>query len=126
MKLARTRLSKIALSLGLLVTVLVPGTLLGASPAQATESYQGCPAGGVCIYPNGSWNSGHPSSIYYYYASYNLSNMYGTHRVFNNQTDNAVVSFCTGWNGTNCFFTMGSWTYTDINLTPVNSIKLMP
>lgn len=60
------------------------------------------------------------------YGVYNLNNQTGTHRVFNNQTGGATVQLCTGYDGVGCGEKMPTWTYWDVNLTPINSIKLAP
>ncbi|GAB1689089.1 hypothetical protein [Krasilnikovia sp. M28-CT-15] len=100
--------------------------LLGttATAAQAA-TYQGCPDGYVCLYPeNAGWNGGHPSYKWYYYGSYNLSNQYGIHRIYNNQTGGAKAWLCNGWNGTNCPVYQPAGSYSDTNFTPINSVKL--
>jgi hypothetical protein len=116
-----------ALAAGALVTVSVIGTT-GTASAAAAGTVEGCPSGYVCIYPQDSgWNGGHPSSTYYTYGSHNLSNEYGVHRVFNNQTGGAKMRTCKGYNGTQCdsgYLPAG--TYMDKNLTPINSILLQP
>jgi hypothetical protein len=96
-----------------------------ATPAQAA-TYQGCPDGYVCIYPNASWNGGRPSLKYYYYGTYNLSNQFGVKRVLNAQTGGAIARFCTGYNGVNCGNTLPAGYYFDIDFTPINSIVLSP
>ena len=60
-----------------------------ASPPP-TGTYQGCPSGAVCVYPqDAGWNNGHPSDSDYSYGAHNLVNQFGTHRIFNNQTGGA-------------------------------------
>ncbi|MFJ4964381.1 hypothetical protein EES43_11235 [Streptomyces sp. ADI96-02] len=90
----------------------------------AQDAYAGCQSGYVCIYPGASWNGNRPEATYYQYGVYNLSNQTGTHRVFNNQTGGASVQLCTGYNGVGCGAKMPTWTYWDVDLTPINSIKL--
>ena len=48
------------------------------------------------------------------------------HRVFNNQTDDALAVLCKGSNGGGPFITpaLDENEYTDVNLTPINSIYL--
>lgn len=118
----------VALAAGATMAVTLP-TAQAASTAtsgtqQATAAYQGCPSGAVCIYPNASWNGGRPSHVFYSYGGHNLSNQYGVHRVFNNQTGGATASFCWKYNGQDCRSWIPSWYYTDIDLTPINSIRL--
>ncbi|MFJ8888789.1 hypothetical protein ACIRJR_36075 [Streptomyces sp. NPDC102402] len=104
--------------------VLATGAGAGAAQAGAQGTYAGCPSGYVCIYPNGSWNGNKPEHKYYTYGAHNLVDETGTHRVFNNQTGGATVQLCTGYDGAGCGSKMGTWTFKDVNLTPVNSIRL--
>ena len=71
-------------------------TTVGATSAQAQPTdgtYEGCPYGAVCIYPqNAGWNNGQPSDFFYSYGAHNLSNQYGTHVVFNNQYGGATAT----------------------------------
>jgi hypothetical protein len=95
------------------------------APAAHAATYQGCPDGWVCLYPQDTgWNGGRPSHKWYYYGSYNLSNQFGTHRFFNNQTGGAKAWTCLNYGGTNCptYQPAGSWW--DYNFTPINSVKL--
>ena len=98
----------------------------GATNAEAAGTYEGCPAGYVCVYPGAGWNGGNPSLKYYTYGAHNLSNQYGVHRVFNNQTGGATLQLCTQYNGGNPVFEVNSFTYTDYDLTPINSLLLEP
>lgn len=120
MKVLRKRLSIAAAGLVVLATALTP-------TAANAATIHGCPAGNVCIYPQGAgWNNDHPSNTYYYYGCYKLYNQYGTHRVFNNQTGYATTS---GYKSSNCgtgfvYYLSYGGVWDDINLTPVNSIEL--
>jgi hypothetical protein len=101
----------------------------GGTPAPVPQPRpaHGCPAGYVCYYPqNAGWNGDRPSVKYYRYGSYNLSEQYGTHRLFNNQTDGAKAYTCTGWNGGGTCTRLDAGQWADRNITPVNSIKLTP
>ncbi|WP_432148061.1 hypothetical protein [Streptomyces sp. bgisy029] len=106
------------------------GAQAGASDTRgaldAQDTYAGCRSGYVCIYPGASWNGNRPEATYFRYGVYNLNNQTGTHRVFNNQTGGATVQLCTGYDGVGCGAKMPTWTYWDVNLTPINSIKLAP
>ncbi|MFJ9639989.1 hypothetical protein [Streptomyces sp. NPDC101178] len=103
------------------------GAQAGTSDTRdALDTYAGCRSGYVCIYPGASWNGNRPEATYFRYGVYNLNNQTGTHRVFNNQTDGATVQLCTGYDGVGCGAKMPTWTYWDVNLTPINSIKLAP
>lgn len=90
------------------------------------SSQQGCPSGDVCIYPSAGWNGGHPEpgGAFLRYACYPLHSQIGVHRVLNNQTGGAKVLFCKGTNCTGCFTGLNANVYSDIDLTPVNSILL--
>ncbi|MFE4469761.1 hypothetical protein ACFRFH_13185 [Leifsonia sp. NPDC056824] len=100
-----------------------------AAPANAAGTVHGCPSGYFCIYPDSGWNGDKPSHKYFKYGSYNLSGQLGNHRVLNNQTDGAKVGFYTGYDGTGelrtVVFTFEWWWDTNVNLTPINSIKLV-
>ncbi|MEI7032369.1 hypothetical protein [Streptomyces pratensis] len=103
------------------------GAQAGSADAQdAQDTYAGCRSGYVCIYPGASWNGNRPEATYYRYGVYNLRNQTGVHRVFNNQTQGATVQLCTGYDGVGCGAKMPTWTYWDVNLTPINSIRLAP
>ncbi|MFI1393967.1 hypothetical protein [Streptomyces sp. NPDC020681] len=101
-------------------------TVAGATQAQAgATDYHGCPDGYVCMYPDASWNNDRPSHKWYTYGAHNLSNVYGVHRIVNNQTGGATMQTCTGYNGTGCegYLPGGGWSI-DKNMTPINSIRL--
>lgn len=113
-----------------LTTVLVATVLpqaLTAPGAQAAGRAHGCPYGAVCIYPqNKGWNGDRPSLTYWSYGPHNLSNQYGTHRIYNNQYGGAVEA-CFGSNGTGGgTLLLGAGYAYDYNLTPVNSVVLFP
>lgn len=110
-----------------LVLTLGALTTVGATSAQAAAaSTRGCPSGAVCIYPNASWNNNNPEHIYWSYGAHNLSNEYGVHRIYNNQTGGATMRTCTGFNGTGCQGYLRPGYYIDKDLTPINSITLQP
>lgn len=102
-------------------------TTVGTTNAAAAGTVEGCPYGAVCIYPEGTgWNGGNPSLFFWSYGYHNLSNQYGTHRIFNNQSGGATMRTCTGYNGTGCQGYLLAYHYMDKNLTPINSITLQP
>ena len=116
-------------------TVLsVTGAIGASAPAQADQlsserspaggAFEGCPYGAVCIYPDDSWNGGNPEHVYWSYGTHKLYNEYGTHRVFNNQSGNASARICKGSSGTKCGEKLIPFRYMDVNLTPINSIRL--
>lgn len=97
------------------------------SAVPASGTYEGCPYGDVCIYPNASWNGGHPQSSqgeFFYFGCYDLVNQFGVHRVFNNQYGGATVTLYYGSGCTDSYFTIDQYTYSDVNLTPIYSISL--
>jgi len=99
---------------------------VGGAPAQAAAqagTYAGCEEGYVCIYPDASWNSA-PILKFFTYGAHNLNEVYGTKRIFNNQTGGAKAQTCRGYNGTDCSSYLNTWTFWDVNFTPVNSIRL--
>jgi hypothetical protein len=100
------------------------------SPDQSLRpaaTFQGCPDGYVCVYPqNKGYNGGVPSLRFFTYGPHNLSNQFGTHRVLNNQTGGAIALFCNGFNGVDCPTYLPAGWVVDINLTPINSIDLEP
>ena len=98
-----------------------------AATSASAATYQGCPSGYVCLYPqNAGWNGGVPSHKWYAYGSYNLVNQFGIHRIFNNQTGGAKAWLCNGYGGTNCGVYQPAYTYSDTDFTPINSVKLTP
>ncbi|NXY99308.1 hypothetical protein HYE82_34020 [Streptomyces sp. BR123] len=118
----RTRLGAAA------AAALAAGTaVLAAAPAQAAASgWADCPVGSVCIYAGTSerspiiWERSRA-------GTYNLSNMYDDHLIYNNQTDGWKFWTCEGYNGTRCstgYLPAGH--YMIKNLTPVNSVRITP
>jgi hypothetical protein len=112
----------------LAATALAAGTIAAvstvAAPAQAAGSYAGCDYGYVCVYPGAGWNGGHPTYRWKTYGAHPIQDQYGVHRVFNNQYGGAKAWVCKGSNGTNCIDYVAQYEYWDVNLTPINSIKL--
>lgn len=94
----RTKLAAVAAA-----SVMALGTgVLAASPAQAADSWHGCPSGAVCIYPrDAGWNNNVPSDIYWD-GVYQLYNQEGMHFVVNNQTLGWVDRLCFDSWGNNC------------------------
>lgn len=119
------RITKVAV--GAALAVAAGGVSLAAAPsAHAAGTYEGCPYGAVCVYPNASWNGGHPSAEYWSRGAHNLSNQFGVHRVFNNQYGGWYATLNKGYNGKDPVFRINEYYYTDYNLTPINSISLEP
>ncbi|MGW2571493.1 hypothetical protein [Streptomyces sp. NPDC001537] len=116
-----------AIAAGAAAVTATAGLLFGtAASAQAADASHGCPSGDVCLYPGAGWNNDQPSQTYYRYGTYNLSNMYGTYRIFNNQTGGATMRTCTGYNGSGCQGYLPAGWYIDKDMTPINSITLEP
>lgn len=111
----------------MLVSTAAIGSAIASAPiASAASTTEGCAPGYVCIYPqNAGWNHGHPSYATKVYGSHNLTNQFGNHYVFNNQTGGARMAFNYGYNGTHRRSTMNAFTYVNLNLTPINSITLL-
>jgi hypothetical protein len=100
---------------------------VGATSAQAVETWEGCPAGAVCIYPEGAgFNNGRPSHAFFSYGAHDLENQFGTHYIINNQVDGAKARTCTGFDGAGCEGFMNPQTVLIKDLTPINSIVLVP
>ncbi|MBO0791577.1 MAG: hypothetical protein J2P36_11595 [Ktedonobacteraceae bacterium] len=91
----------------------------------AAGTVHGCPLGYACIYPqDAGWNNDHPSKEFYYFGTYQLSNQYGTHYVFNNQVGGASFWLCTDWHGNTCMQFVPIGEGRAVDLTPINSVKL--
>ncbi|GAB6902826.1 hypothetical protein [Kineosporia succinea] len=118
----RTRIAAALAATGLALT-LGAGTAQAAGQTIAATSH-GCPDGYVCMYPSAGWNNDVPQAKWYTYGAHNLSNVLGTHRLFNNQTGGAIARTCTGYNGTGCEGALGAGWYIDKNMTPINSVLL--
>ena len=115
-----TMLASTVAVFGAVMAIVVPNA--SAAPA---GTYEGCPSGYVCMYPqNAGWNGGVPEHTWYHYGAYNLSNEYGTHRFFNNQTGTAVGHLCTGYNGGGTCYGQAPYTWSDDDFTPINSVTL--
>jgi hypothetical protein len=111
-----------ALAVGAMAAVGTTGEQTAEARAAATH---GCAVGYVCIYPEGAgWNNDRPSLTYYKYGTYNLSNQVGVHRIYNNQSGNATMRTCTGYDGVGCQGYLYPGSYIDKDLTPINSITL--
>jgi hypothetical protein len=122
--------------------VLIIGLFSGASSASAsTQPDHGCPAGAVCLYTNdptgAKYLNGQPTYIFYSYGAHNISGAIGYGEYTDNQYGGANVGsyLCSGYNGTGTVLWQASgpanpgrggvWTYSYVNLTPVNSVKLI-
>ncbi|MDF5754129.1 hypothetical protein [Spongiactinospora sp. TRM90649] len=105
-----------------LTLALTAGTA-SAGATVAAPQRAACPSGHVCIYPDATSN-GTPQT-YFRYGSHNLSNVFGTRLVVNNQTGGAGLRLCTAYGGQNCGPRKGPGSYLE-NLSPINSILLEP
>ncbi|MFJ4668630.1 hypothetical protein [Kitasatospora purpeofusca] len=100
-------------------------TTMGSSGAQAADgSWDGCPYGAVCIYPQDSDTSRPPTDVFYSYGPHNLRNQYGWHWVLNNQSGGAHAHLCTGYNGGACGYDIAAQAGVYADLGPINSITL--
>lgn len=118
--------TRIATSAAAIGAAIVMSLAAGGAPAQAAvqaDTYAGCEAGYVCIYPDASWNHA-PILKFYTYGAHNLNNVHGYKRIFNNQTGGARAQTCRGYNGTDCNTPFGSFSYGDEDFTPINSVRL--
>ncbi|MFF7019276.1 MULTISPECIES: hypothetical protein [Streptomyces] len=100
--------------------------LTGAAQAQAEGgTWDGCPYGAVCIYPENVTpvNNPHPSHIFYSYGFHRVYNQFGNHWVFNNQYDGAVAELCRSVN-TDCTESIPSQQGWYVDMTPINSLHL--
>ncbi|TDE89593.1 hypothetical protein EXU48_20300 [Occultella glacieicola] len=104
------------------------GTATPAAQASSNDppggAYTGCPRGAVCVYPDADWNGGNPSYIFFSYGAHRIYNQYGEHRIFNNQTGGAGATLCATSHGTSCRIGVLAGGYRDLDLTPINSIRL--
>jgi len=110
-----------------------PAPSVKQKPAPGVQPMtSGCPTGYVCIYQGDVWDGSpnHPMVYsFYYYGTYNVSNLIGDYTVFNCQSGGAGVAGYSGYNatgsvlwslGNNC--AGGFWE----DLTPTNSVRLYP
>ncbi|WP_431948645.1 hypothetical protein [Actinacidiphila sp. bgisy167] len=104
------------------LTMAVGGGLAMAPGASAATP---CPSGAVCIREtNGSILS---RNIFYSYGYHNLSNVLGYRVLVNSQTGGAGFQVCLGYNGTNCSSVVrGTGEYDPYDMTPINSVVLVP
>ncbi|MER7107166.1 hypothetical protein [Streptomyces sp. NPDC000229] len=121
----KVKMMRTAAALALAVGAMTTVSTTQATAAEAATSH-GCPSGYVCMYPGAGWNNDRPTHRYSAYGAHNLSNMYGTYRIYNNQTGGATMRTCTGYNGTGCQGYLPAGWYIDKDMTPINSITLQP
>lgn len=113
------------------LAIAAAGVSLGSATAAHAQTWDGCPDGYVCVTP---LYSNTPILKFYTYGAHNLSNVYGSYDVVNNQTGGATANLCLGYNGTNCsvpWAAVGGYlpaqsVMVNVDLTPVNSITLSP
>ncbi len=96
----------------------------GATAAQASGTYEGCPYGSVCVYPqDAGWNGGRPSLLYAGYGVHYLTGEVGTHRVLDNLAE-GTVRVCTGVGGTGCAsLSPGEWVDKDLASTATITVE---
>ncbi|MEV7778310.1 hypothetical protein [Kitasatospora sp. NPDC088351] len=100
-------------------------TVLTVTGAQAADggSWENCPHGAVCVYPQDS-PATTPTDVFWSYGAHNLSNQHGNHWVLNNQSGGAHAHLCTGYNGTGCGYDIPAQNGVHADLGPINSITL--
>ncbi|MFJ9389530.1 hypothetical protein ACIRON_11960 [Nocardioides sp. NPDC101246] len=113
-------------------TVMAIATSISLTPAPANAMYvdtASCPTLDGWVREQ-KWDSQRQAwrdhHKFYNYGYYNFSNEYGTRRIVNCQTGNAMAYLCYGYNGTNCtvpIYVHFTW---EGSITPFNSIKLAP
>src|SRR5689334_3211673 len=115
-----------ALALAAAAVTTVGTTGAHAAAASPATSWNGCPLGAVCIFPQNvdPGQSPTPEAVFWSYGPHNLSNEVGMHWVYNFQTQDAHATFCGGYNGTSCGYSLPAFTGINADLTPVNSITL--
>ncbi len=99
--------------------------LTGTTQAQAAGTWDGCPYGAVCIYPENVTpsSSPYPTYIFYSYGFHPIYNQYGNHWVYNNQYDGAVAELCKSINN-DCTESIPEQTGWFVDLGPINSLHL--
>lgn len=118
----RSRVAAAAIGL----VVMVAGSLVAASPAQAYPgAVNGCGGGNACLYNGPGWTYTITNSVAFGWE--NVFNMFGTKRYLNNQSAGWWAYLCTGSGGTG---TCDGWiqilpySWHDLDFTPINSIKV--
>lgn len=124
-----------ALVSGVGVASAAPSDAASAASLSAASAYSPeCKLGYVCIY-EGDYQDpgglGRQVAVYYRYGVYNLNNLIGDYTVQNCQTGGASVIGYSGYNGTgSVLFEIRGYACGGVagsrNLTPVNSIRLIP
>jgi hypothetical protein len=119
------------------IAALVAGGAVTAAPA-AQANVIGCDPGWACIFapltaPLTDPHALDPYYAFYTYGAHDIHNMYGVKAVCNQQTGGAVVRLYSGYGGTGSVLKTikgsaypGFGNCVDVNLTPVNSMKLSP
>ncbi|MGP2439607.1 hypothetical protein [Streptomyces sp. JW3] len=104
------------------LALAVGGGLAMAPNATAATA---CPSGAVCIREtDGSILS---KNIFYSYGAHNLSNVTGYRVIVNSQTGGAGFQVCYEYNGGNCSgVARATGEYAPYNMTPINSVVLVP
>lgn len=103
-----------------------------ASSATADTSAEagtssGCPAGAVCLYSEQGWKIDQPEHVFESYGVHPLEDEYGPHVILNNQTGGAMAAHCDTSDGQKCGKPFEPGVYVSFgDITPINSIRLMP
>lgn len=120
-----------------LVALLGGATSAMAAPASTSGTSAvatvGCGSGYVCIYQGDIYDGSpnHPIVYRWYkYGTYNVSGLVGDYTVANCQTGGAKFAMYSGYNGTGNILYNGPMGYNCtggwFDLTPVNSVRLLP
>lgn len=113
-------------------TIAAAGVATFGPVSSAYAATYGCPSGWTCVYSGPNPATSRIDAEFFSYGAHNLSNEYGTHAVYNNQTGGAGAYLCTGYNGVNCTnnglitYDVPAGLFLDVDLSPVNSILLTP
>jgi hypothetical protein len=95
-------------------------------PAAPAVTSDGCPDGYVCMYTVAGWQDQQPEHKYFDYGYYNLSREIGPRVIVNNQTGGATVTGYYNYGGTGPAWTLRGQQEDEYNITPINSIGLIP
>ncbi|AJP00715.1 hypothetical protein TU94_03635 [Streptomyces cyaneogriseus subsp. noncyanogenus] len=97
----------------------------GLAMAPSATAATACPSGAVCIREtDGSILS---KNIFYSYGAHNLSNVTGYRVIVNSQTGGAGFQVCYEYNGGRCSSVVrGTGEYAPYDMTPINSVVLVP
>ncbi|MEU1731675.1 hypothetical protein [Streptosporangium sp. NPDC020145] len=104
------------------------GAVQTSSVSVQQGPWAGCPVGAVCLYKGSTWESG-VDKMFWSYGAHNLSNVYGSRILFNNQVADggrpALATECRQYNGGSCDSDpVDMYAYRTLDFGPINSVKL--